>query len=243
MSQAAPLKSFILAEIRRVADANEGQAPGSQRFEKETGIRKSQWYGLMWARWGDALVEAGLSPNTLMAKADPDHLLTKFAEAARHFGRIPPDGELRLYARTVDPSYPGHTTFNAAFGSKAGGIERLREWLQDKSEFADVSALLPPPTVPVASRPRKSTAADGSVYLIRSGKHFKIGRSDQIEQRIKSIRVSLPEASLFEHEIKTDDPPGIEAYWHRRFADRRANGEWFALTAQDVLIFKRRKFQ
>jgi Meiotically up-regulated gene 113 len=119
-------------------------------------------------------------------------------------------------------------------------LSQLSDWLQQNSDFADVAAMIPQPTEPASGFNHMS---DGYVYLIQSGSHYKIGRSDDIERRMKEIRIALPDTAKMVHNIKTDDPAGIEAYWHRRFADRRANGEWFKLSTADVGAFKKRKFQ
>ena len=77
---------------------------------------------------------------------------------------------------------------------------------------------------------------------MRSGKFYKVGRSTCAEKRAYEIQLVLPEKLTLIHKITTDDPVGIEAYWHRRFASKHTNGEWFALTMTDVRAFKRRKF-
>ncbi len=86
-------------------------------------------------------------------------------------------------------------------------------------------------------------ASLGYVYLLKHGarREYKIGRTNNPVRREGELEIQLPEKPQPIHYIKTDDPAGIENYWHSRFADKRKEGEWFALTAQDVRSFKRWK--
>lgn len=233
------MKEQILAEIRRLAAEAGGRPPGAKLFSRATG--GLTWSGIYWARWSDALREAGFEPNPPpdATRIADELLLEQLARACRHFGRMPTVAELRLYRR-ANPDLPSTKTFDRRFdGFKLIG-PTMRAWAAERPEYADVAQMQ-------AGSTRRTVQSmkgpDGSVYLLKSGDHYKIGRSEELEKRVKSIRVALPEAASLVHEIKTDDPPGIEAYWHRRFGDRRANGEWFKLTREDVAAFKRRKFQ
>jgi hypothetical protein len=51
---------------------------GIARFNRETGIKMSDWRGKIWARWGDALREAGFLPNQLQTAYDEAMLIEKF---------------------------------------------------------------------------------------------------------------------------------------------------------------------
>jgi hypothetical protein len=234
------VREQILNEIKRLFKAGDGKPPGSRAFERETGIRETAWRGIYWARWGDALTEAGFSPNAWQGKHESDLVLQKLVEACRHYSRVPTIDDLKLYARKAD-GFPSPKSMYVHFGSKDALLQNLRAWIRGKDEFADVAAMLGADVEAVAADALKPR--EGLVYLIKSGTHYKIGRSDELERRVKEIRIALPEAAVLVHSIRTDDPPGIEAYWHRRFNDRRANGEWFKLTIADVVAFKRRKFQ
>jgi hypothetical protein len=235
------MRDKILNEIRRLAKANGGQPPGARLFEQQTGIRQGAWRGVYWARWGDAVTEAGLQPNAAIAKIEEEFFLEKIAQMCRQLGKVPTAMEFRIFGRT-HPDLPNHKSVYRRFHSTANMLRRLAEWTGAKDSYSDVATMLAGTVSDAEIEVKRSV--DGFVYLIRWGANYKIGRGNQLERRVKQVRTGLPESGTLEHAIRTDDPPGIEAYWHRRFADRRAeNGEWFKLTASDVAAFKRRKFQ
>lgn len=234
------MRDQIVDEIKRIAAENGGKAPGVAMFANETGITQGRWRGVYWARWSDALAEAGLQANTLVGRRDSSEILCKVADLCRLLGKMPSNADMRLRVRS-DPTFPNDKTVVKHFGGMAGLIVELRK-LSETPAYLDIAALLPKGAHDTASSSR-SKLIEGIVYLLKSGHHYKIGRSDQLERRIKEITIALPEATTLVHSIKTDDPPGIEAYWHKRFADRRANGEWFRLGGDDVKAFRRRTFQ
>lgn len=238
------MKDHILTEIRRLTALNNGQPPGKRTFLRETGIAEHHWNGKFWSRWGDAISEAGYEPNTIQEKFNGKEILSKIVAAARYYGRIPTNNELKIYRRNVETTFPSINTVTNHYSSKSILMEALLKFVADDPNYADIRAMLPllpaPEEVP-ALKPLKSI--DGFVYLIKSGDFYKIGRSDDIERRVKEIRIALPDKAVLAHTIRTDDPAGIEAYWHQRFKDKRANGEWFRLTSLDIAAFKKRKYQ
>lgn len=237
-------KAHILQEIKRTTKENDGEPLGQGRFEKETGIKKADWYGKFWARWGDALREAGFSANQLNAAYDKNELLDKYAKYVVELGRLPSSGDLRLKTRS-DSDFPSHSSFDNRLGSKIELIKQLTEYCKGRIEYEIVAGLCDEYLARDRSTPKESEPQEGeigSVYLIKSGRFHKIGRANSVGRREYELAIQLPERAVLMHAIQTDDPSGIEAYWHKRFATKRKNGEWFELSAADIAAFKRRKF-
>jgi hypothetical protein len=102
-------KDHILCEIGRAAAQNSGKAIGWRRFESDTGIGISDWMKF-WARWGDAVREAGFAPMTFNAAFDDTTLLERYAKLTREIGRLPAWSDLKLKANT-DASFPSEKVF------------------------------------------------------------------------------------------------------------------------------------
>lgn len=238
-----PDREFIIDEIRRITAENSGEPIGQIRFSKETGIRESEWLGKYWARWSDALTDAGFPPNQFNRALDEEFILRKFVGVIRVLGRVPTKAELQLAAQG-DPEFPSLGPFRR-LGTKEERIARVLEFCRINQGFDDVLRIVETVSGLRCKSDKVKEAREGEfgfVYLMRSGRYHKIGRSNAAGRREREIALQLPEKANTVHVIRTDDPPGIEAYWHKRFESKRRNGEWFELSAADVAAFKRRKF-
>ena len=237
-------KEHILNEIRRTAKENGGSPLGHARFQQQTGIKDTDWFGRYWARWGGALREAGFLPNSLQGPYAEDLLLERFVKLISELGRFPGLGDLRL-KRHQDPTFPSHNTFNR-FGSKRRFVAKILEYCRSRDGFDDVVSLLGADTARSGEPRQRREVPDvievGFVYLLKSGRYFKISKTNAQGRRERELAIQLPEKARTVHVIKTDDPAGIEVYWHTRFAAKRRHGEWFEVDATDISAFKRRKF-
>lgn len=235
-------KDEILSEIRRLAEENGGKPLGRNRFFRATGIREADWLGRYWARWGDAVEEAGFAPNLLQARTDDQEAIRRLALETRQLGHFPTLAELRMQ-RLADKSLPSNGVYER-LGPKATLAARLAAFCEEESGYGDVLEIISPllkSGEAIKSDESSESGERGFVYLLKSGRYYKIGHTNSTGRRAYELALQLPERPTPVHEIATDDPRGIEAYWHKRFADRRRNGEWFELTQADVSAFRRRK--
>ena len=85
--------------------------------------------------------------------------------------------------------------------------------------------------VPEENRP-------GYVYLIESKEGFKIGRTTRMKERTQLFAVKLPFPIKIRHYAWFSDCVKTESLLHRHFAAQRLEGEWFALSENDIDYIK-----
>jgi hypothetical protein len=176
----------IIEEIRRIAAENGGRAPGQLAFTSVTGVKRMEWYPGFWLRWSDALSDAGHAPNGFQAKTSDQTVIEKYASFIRELGRLPVSGEIKRRAK-ADPSFPAHTVFSR-LGGKDLLIRAVAAHCRRIGGFDDILALcaeretqIAPPTASKASREPKIRTE--FVYLMKSGPHYKIGRTNSVARK------------------------------------------------------------
>jgi hypothetical protein len=237
-------KEYIINEIKRTAKENGGVPLGVRKFASETGIKLYDWCGIHWAKWCDAIKEAGYEPNIFSKAYDEGFLIKKLIELIREIGKFPTWSELNLKINN-DETFPSEKPFRL-MGNKQERAQKIIDFCKKYDGLSDVVDICLPISVSediTKGKEKEDNTEDfGFVYLMKSGKYYKIGRSSSADRRAYELKILLPEKVELVHKIRTDDSIGIEAYWHKRFEDKRKSGEWFELTGADVKAFKRRKF-
>lgn len=244
-------KQYILNEIQRIAAQNDGKPVGVDRFRTETGIAEHEWRGVYWARWSDALSEAGFEPLEWTVGSTVEEILDVLAKLVRKYSRYPTVSEILIEKRS-NAAIPTPKALKRKVGGKAEAITKLRDYCSSRKEYADVSAILAQENIGEDSEDgateRNNRAGklkpSGHVYLVRSGRLYKIGQTANRWQRMNQLDKQTSEGiDEVIHTIAAfDDAPGIERYWHQRFEERRVKGEWFDLSAEDIRAFKKRKW-
>lgn len=238
----AATKEHILSEVLRLSQDLKGKSPSQAVFEDSTRIKESEWKGKYWTKWSDVLREAGLTPNTFGADPyDENQALTQFAKLASHLGKLPTRDEIKLY-KNNGWELPSIETLRRNFGNRESLVKAVESHCKSTGTYPEVALLCQKYLKDNLSTSDEVTAKPriGYVYMQKHGNRpeYKIGKTWHAAMREGQLKLLLPEEIQPIHYIETVDPPGVEAYWHKRFKKQHLNGEWFRLSSAQVKEFK-----
>ena len=194
-------KQHILNEIKRTAENDGGKPLGKQRFYKATGIKMSDWYGKPWNDWnsfGDAQKEAGYTPNKFQKALDKEYIIQSLITLIRKLDHFPLEAERRREA-AKNKDFPSHTVFGSRLGNKRQMVNEIVSFCNQKpDEYQDVLKICEPLIEKIGSNNSdvddfKEDEDFGYVYLMKSGKYYKIGKTNNIDRRQYEVGVQLPE--------------------------------------------------
>jgi hypothetical protein len=137
-------------------------------------------------------------------------------------------------------------------GTKADTIKKLRDYCSSREDYAEAFAILAKENIHVgdqveAAKDRIAAGKlkpSGHVYLVKSGRLYKIGQTANRWQRMNQLDKQTSEGiDEVIHTIAAfDDASGIERYWHQRFEEKCVKREWFDLSPDDIRAFRKRKW-
>ena len=238
-------KESVTQRILALAGDREGHI-GLKAFLDETGI-KENWLRIQpwYSGWNSLLAELGLNTKSFgVVRSSVPNIVMAVANLIVRDSLWPTQDALAR-ERKRDDLFPSLKVIRPL--RKTGELARLIVQLGSTDPNFAAAALLAAPHAAQLAQDTSVLSSEritGYVYMLRSGSHYKIGKSKDPSRRWREIRLELPEETHQVHSIPTDDPTGIEAYWHHRFKEKRVrNTEFFKLDGSDILAFKRRTYQ
>ncbi len=238
-------KDLVAQRIYALAKERGGHV-SLDAFLSETGI-KDKWLRTQpWFEgWNNLLQELGLATKSFQVpRSQPEAIARAVGALIAREGKWPTEDEL-VRERRRDDAFPSLKVIRPL--RKSGALAELIVRAAASDATLASAAAIASSNLPIEPALDVSLANErvrGYVYMLRSGRRYKIGKSNDPSRRWREVRLELPDETHQVHTIPTDDPSGIETYWHQRFATKRVrNTEFFELDAADVQAFKRRSYQ
>ena len=81
-------------------------------------------------------------------------------------------------------------------------------------------------------------SSSGWIYVLRAGDYYKIGRAKDPIDRYSQLATLPPWPTEIVTTFECNEYEKMEKELHDLFSAKRANGEWFALDAEDVELLR-----
>lgn len=243
----------VTKKLRQCAEERGGKTPSEKIFYEYAGIGIHNLKKLGYSNYGELVKDAGLVPNKFdKTKYNNKQLCKLFILAIRKKGKWPTRGDLDVLHNKTS-SFPDSSTFYKSLGLvKTGDLARkIIEYIHKRKGYNDIVSICDSNLEKLEDRngiPDKDIQGrkHGWVYLLKStllhSTVYKIGKTNDLRRRVIELNQPSNDQELI-HPIETDDPEGIESYWHKRFDNKRYKNkkEWFLLKPYDIQSFKRWK--
>jgi hypothetical protein len=115
-------------------------------------------------------------------------------------------------------------------------VRRAIEWASEMHEvFWDIPKNTYKINVSPPDKPKLlHMPAPGYIYILESRYGYKIGKTKDLPTRMHFFGVKLPFETGLVHAILSSNITRAESALHSAYADRRIDGEWFALSDNDL---------
>lgn len=114
------------------------------------------------------------------------------------------------------------------------------EQIEEYNDVIDEEIILEMKNQTINKKPKKQE--NGYVYFIESDSgYIKIGKTFNLKTRMKSLKNASPHNLKLLCYIKSDEYSELEMIFHKKFSEKRVNGEWFDIKIDNVLNFAKRK--
>lgn len=227
----------IIVQLKAAVDRNGGQPPSLRSFFQAAGLNQRDLVRAGWPTYGALLKSQGFEPAKMKRGYTNEEVFRPLAELAVRLGHFPTQNE-REVERHRNPVFPSSEAYIRR-GRGAMLEHALRAWCDGTNSFPD---LVPKLKQGAATAQVSGPIVKGYVYMLRdgnSGKRVKVGK-ESVEGARQAAAATWLENPKAIHRIATDDPEGVERYWHERFKKegKHVVRELFDLLPSDIAAFK-----